>query len=96
MKNKRIVKFIESYQRDYSSYTPPKCRFFPTCSQYAKECYMKFNFVKASLLVTKRLLRCNPLSKGGYDPVPLTKEEKLNDTKYELMLLEKYDEEDKK
>ncbi|MCR5350439.1 MAG: membrane protein insertion efficiency factor YidD [Acholeplasmatales bacterium] len=96
MKNKKIVKLIESYQRDYSANTPPKCRFFPTCSEYAKGCYQKFNFVKASLLVTKRLLRCNPLSKGGYDPVPLTKEEKMNEQKYELMILEKYDEEEKK
>ena len=42
----------------------------------AKECYEKFGFIKASLLTTKRLLKCNPLFKPGYDPVPLTKEEK--------------------
>ena len=40
------------------------------------EAYQKFNFFKASLLTIWRLLRCNPFSKGGFDPVPLTKEEK--------------------
>ena len=94
MRNKRIIRLIESYQKDYSINTPPKCRFYPTCSQYAIDCYKKFNFVKASLLVTRRLLRCNPFSKGGYDPAPLTREEKLENQKYELMIIEKYNEED--
>ena len=76
MKNKGALKLIEIYQRGISPYSPPKCRFYPTCSQYAKECYQKFNFFYASFLTTKRLLRCNRLFKGGYDPVPLTKEEK--------------------
>ncbi len=76
MKNKLPLKLINWYQREISPNTAPKCRFIPTCSEYAKECYQKFNFAKASFLTTKRLLRCNPLFKGGYDPVPLTKEEK--------------------
>lgn len=76
MRNKLPLKLINWYQNGISPNTPPKCRYTPTCSQYAKECYEKFNFVKASFLTTKRLLRCNPLFKGGYDPVPLTKEEK--------------------
>ena len=76
MRNKLPIKLINWYQREISPNTMPKCRFLPTCSQYAKECYQKFNFVKASFLTTKRLLKCNPLFKGGYDPVPLTKEEK--------------------
>lgn len=76
MRNKLPLKLINWYQNGISPNTPPKCRYIPTCSQYAKECYEKFNFVKASFLTTKRLLRCNPLFKGGYDPVPLTKEEK--------------------
>ncbi len=93
MKNKKIVKLIESYQQDKSLHQTPKCRYFPTCSEYAKQCYQKFNFVKASLLTTKRLLKCNPFSKGGYDPVPLTKEEKLEQEKYEKDVLEKYKDE---
>lgn len=76
MKNKWVINWINRYQREISPNNPPRCRFIPTCSQYAKECYEKFSFPKASLLVTKRLLKCNPLFKPGYDPVPLTKEEK--------------------
>ncbi len=76
MKNKLPIKLICWYQNQISPNTEPRCRFLPTCSQYAKECYEKFNFVKASFLTTKRLLKCNRLFKGGYDPVPLTKEEK--------------------
>ncbi len=74
MKNKLPLFLIEKYQQGVSH--PPRCRFTPTCSQYAKECYQKFNFIKASLLTTKRLLKCNPLFRPGYDPVPLTKQEK--------------------
>ena len=77
MRNKLPLKFIDMYQKGKNPYGPPKCRFFPSCSNYAKECYQKFNFVKASLLVSRRLLRCNPFAKGGYDPVPLTRKEKL-------------------
>ncbi len=76
MKNKGAIKLIEAYQKGISPNSPPKCRFYPTCSQYAKECYQKFNFFYASFLTAKRFLRCNRLFKGGYDPVPLTKEEK--------------------
>ena len=86
MKNRKhnvAIKFIDWYQKGISPNNPPRCRFYPSCSQYAKECYLKFNFIKASFLSLKRLLRCNKLFKGGYDPVPLTKKEKedlLNET----------------
>ncbi len=83
MKNKAAIKFIEWYQKGISINTPPRCRYYPTCSQYAKECYQKFNFFKASFFAIKRFLKCNRLFKGGYDPVPLTKKEKdaiLNET----------------
>ena len=72
MRNKLARKLIKNYQ-DSNNGRPPKCRFYPTCSHYAMECYEKFNFVKASFLVSKRLLKCNPLFKGGYDPVPEVK-----------------------
>ena len=86
MKNRRhniAIKFIDWYQKGISPNNPPRCRYYPSCSQYAKECYTKFNFFKASFLSAKRLLKCNRLFKGGYDPVPLTKEERkamLNET----------------
>ena len=75
MKNKFVIQLIESYQNSNNG-RPPRCRFYPTCSHYAKECYLKFNFIKASFLTLWRLIRCNPFHKYAYDPVPLTKKEK--------------------
>ena len=72
---KLAIKLIEKYQSSTKN-NNKRCRYVPTCSEYAKECYIKFNFFKASFLTIYRILRCNPLSKGGYDPVPLTKKEK--------------------
>ena len=86
MKNKLAIKLINNYKQSKNPYDPPKCKYFPSCSSYALECYKKFNFVYASLLVTKRLLKCTPFSKGGYDPVPLTKEEKLRQKNDELFV----------
>lgn len=73
---KLAIRLIEWYQREISPNTPPKCRFTPTCSQYAKECYQRFNFFKASILTLWRLLRCNPFHKLAYDPVPEKKNKK--------------------
>ena len=73
---KLLLKLIYLYRRYYSPTRPACCIFVPTCSEYAKECYMKFNFFKASFLTAYRILRCNPFSKGGFDPVPLTRKEK--------------------
>ncbi len=62
---------IKFYQRYLS---PLKrrgtCRYTPTCSQYAVEAFEKHGVIKGFLLASWRLLRCNPFSKGGYDPVP--------------------------
>ena len=49
---------------------PPSCRFQPTCSQYAIEAIQKHGALKGGALAFWRILRCNPFSKGGYDPVP--------------------------
>lgn len=48
----------------------PCCRFIPTCSQYALEAIEKYGAIKGGILALRRILRCNPLCKGGYDPVP--------------------------
>ena len=48
----------------------PCCRFIPTCSQYALEAIQKYGAIKGGFLALRRILRCNPLCKGGYDPVP--------------------------
>ena len=58
------------YQRCISPFTPASCRFTPTCSQYAIEALQKHGLFKGSLLAVWRILRCNPFSFGGYDPVP--------------------------
>lgn len=74
--NKLIISLIKFYQKNISKNSKPHCRYTPTCSQYGLECFEKFNFFKAFFLTTFRILRCNPLSKGGYDPVPLNRYEK--------------------
>lgn len=45
------------------------CRFYPTCSAYAEEAIEKYNIIRAIIKIIIRILKCNPLSKGGYDPV---------------------------
>ena len=58
------------YQRCISPFTPPSCRFTPTCSQYAKEAIIKHGPIKGLRLAIWRILRCNPWGGNGYDPVP--------------------------
>ena len=66
-----LLALIRFYQRHISSGTPPSCRFYPTCSQYAYEAINKYGALKGGWLATRRLLRCNPFYKGDpYDPVP--------------------------
>lgn len=64
------VWLIRFYQKFLSRMKPPCCRFYPTCSQYALEAVEQFGFFRGGYLALKRLLRCNPLFKGGIDPVP--------------------------
>ncbi|MBR2703875.1 MAG: membrane protein insertion efficiency factor YidD [Clostridia bacterium] len=45
------------------------CKYYPTCSEYAIQAFEKYGFVKGSFHTIKRILRCNPFSKGGYDPL---------------------------
>ena len=65
-----LLKAIRFYRASISPLRPPCCRFIPTCSQYALEAVEKYGAVKGSWLAAKRILRCNPFHKGGYDPVP--------------------------
>lgn len=69
---KKIFLFlIRLYQKGISPYTPPSCRFTPTCSAYAYEAINKYGAFKGGYLALRRLLRCNPFYKGSpYDPVP--------------------------
>ena len=71
MKNKWIVKKIENYQKNVPDEIHYRCRHRPTCSEYARQAYSRYNFFYASFLTTKRLLKCNRLFKPKYDPVPI-------------------------
>ncbi len=68
---KIAILLIKFYQKFISKYilTRKNCRFYPTCSEYSLQAYEKYGFFKASYLTIKRILRCNPLNKGGYDPL---------------------------
>jgi len=68
--NQAPLALIRFYRAFISPLFPPSCRFHPTCSAYAVEAFETHNFFKASWLSVWRILRCNPFSKGGYDPVP--------------------------
>ncbi|NTV92590.1 MAG: membrane protein insertion efficiency factor YidD [Chlorobiaceae bacterium] len=62
---------IRFYRAFLSPLMGPSCKYYPTCSAYALEAYQQYNIFYASWLTLWRVLRCNPFSKGGYDPVPL-------------------------
>lgn len=61
---------IKFYQHMVGPMIPSSCRFIPSCSRYAHEALGKHGFFKGSWLGMKRIGRCHPLSKGGFDPVP--------------------------
>lgn len=61
---------IRFYRRSISPGLPPACRFFPTCSEYALEAIERYGALKGGWMAFWRILRCNPFSRGGYDPVP--------------------------
>lgn len=69
---KKIMLFmIKSYQLTMSPrFSNGACRYTPTCSQYAVEALEEHGIIKGSLLAIRRIARCNPFFKGGYDPVP--------------------------
>lgn len=66
---KLLLKLIRFYRRRISPLKKPCCRFYPTCSQYAISAIEKYGAAKGSCLAVKRILKCNPLFKGGYDPL---------------------------
>lgn len=84
---KRVLIWMISFYRKYlSPLKSTKCPYFPSCSQYGLEAVQKYGAIKGGLLSIWRILRCNPFSKGGYDPVPSmkTKKEKNVKTFYRL------------
>ena len=65
-----LMALVRFYRKNISPLSSPKCRFSPTCSAYALEALEVHGALKGSALALWRILRCNPFSKGGYDPVP--------------------------
>jgi len=64
-----LVMLIKGYKKIISPLFPPSCRFYPTCSEYGIQAITKYGAIKGGLKAAWRILRCNPLNKGGYDPV---------------------------
>ncbi|HEY6975205.1 MAG TPA: membrane protein insertion efficiency factor YidD [Chitinophagaceae bacterium] len=65
-----FILLIKFYQYVISPVLGPKCRFTPTCSQYAIQALRKFGLIKGCWLAVKRISRCRPGGGSGYDPVP--------------------------
>ena len=70
MIKKILIKMIRLYQKYISPMKTTKCPYIPSWSQYGLEAIQKYGALKGGLLAAWRILRCNPFSRGGYDPVP--------------------------
>lgn len=69
---KLFIFLIDLYKKFLSPifhYIGVECKYYPTCSQYTKQAIEKYGALKGLILGIKRILRCNPISKGGYDPL---------------------------
>jgi putative membrane protein insertion efficiency factor len=64
-----LLKLIDFYRKGISPYTPPSCRFIPTCSEYARQAIEKYGALKGSWLAFRRIIKCHPFHRGGYDPL---------------------------
>lgn len=64
-----MIFLIRGYQKWISPLFPPTCRFYPTCSSYFIQALEKYGAVKGTYLGIRRILRCHPWHKGGYDPL---------------------------
>ncbi|MBA4407578.1 membrane protein insertion efficiency factor YidD [bacterium] len=64
-----LIHLVKLYQRLISPLSPPSCRFYPTCSEYAVQAISKYGAFRGTGKAVWRILRCNPFNKGGFDPV---------------------------
>jgi putative membrane protein insertion efficiency factor len=64
-----VVLILRVYQRLISPALGPRCRYYPSCSEYAVQAVQQFGILRGLVLASWRLLRCNPWSRGGFDPV---------------------------
>jgi hypothetical protein len=69
MIKKICIKLIEFYQKSISPWLGHRCKYYPSCSEYTKQAIEKYGAVRGTIKGIKRILRCNPFSKGGYDPL---------------------------
>ncbi|ROL61498.1 membrane protein insertion efficiency factor YidD [Bacteroidetes/Chlorobi group bacterium ChocPot_Mid] len=65
-----LIILIKFYKLAISPYLPSSCRFYPTCSEYSMEALQEYGALKGGWMSVKRIFRCHPFNKGGYDPVP--------------------------
>ncbi|NOQ42519.1 MAG: membrane protein insertion efficiency factor YidD [Desulfuromusa sp.] len=72
-----IILLIDIYRYCISPYTPRSCRFYPTCSSYARESILSFGVFSGCYFAIKRLLKCHPYHAGGFDPVPSIKKQDI-------------------
>jgi len=74
--SKILIYIIKLYQKLISPLFGKRCRFYPTCSSYAIQCLKEYGFFYGLYLSVKRILKCHPYNKGGYDPIPKNKKNK--------------------
>ena len=65
-----VLSLISFYQRAVSPHLPDSCRYIPSCSEYARVAIQRYGALRGGWMGLRRILRCNPFHKGGYDPVP--------------------------
>ena len=66
---KIFILLIEFYQKHISQLLGNNCKYYPTCSEYTKQAIEKYGVIKGIFKGIKRIIRCNPFSKGGFDPL---------------------------
>jgi putative membrane protein insertion efficiency factor len=64
-----VLDILGIYKAMVSPFLPPACRFEPTCSEYARAAVERYGALRGTWMAAKRILRCQPLCKGGHDPV---------------------------
>jgi putative membrane protein insertion efficiency factor len=69
MVGKLCIKLLELYRKYISPLKMPCCKYYPSCSQYAIDAVSRYGVIKGGFMATWRVLRCNPFSHGGFDPV---------------------------
>lgn len=85
-----LIILIKFYKLAISPYLPSSCRFYPTCSEYSLEALQEYGALKGGWMSVKRIFRCHPFNKGGYDPVPCKHVHKTNSDNLFLGELKKF------